>query len=166
MHFDTRTSEDAVRERERAIGEILTLVGLLVLLGITALAGGVMMITDPSGAALGMDTTLLDDVPWVSDFLVPGVLLAMLLGVLPMIVTAGLLWRFRLPWVGAAEHRLGFEWPLLASVAQGVGVVAWIGLQLLWLPETAPVQWVTLMIGVLITGMSLVPGMRDRYRVR
>ncbi len=166
MQLDNRSSKDAVRQRERAVGEILTLVGLLILLGIAALAGGVMMISDPSGAALGMDTTLLDDVPWVSDFLVPGVLLSVMLGVLPLVLSAGLLWRFGLPWVGAAERALGFEWPLIGSVVQGMGVVAWIGLQLLWLPESAPIQWVTLMVGVLILAMSLLPAVRDRYRLR
>lgn len=166
MQLDTRPSKDELRKRERTVGEIVTLVGLLLLLGVAALAGGVMMMTDPSGAALGLDTTMLAAVPWVSDYLVPGILLTLLLGVAPMVVTGGLLWRFRLPWVASVERGLGYQWPLLASVAQGLGVIAWIGLQLVWLPETATIQWVTLTIGVLIAGLSLLPAVRDRYRLR
>jgi hypothetical protein len=166
MQLDTRPSHDELRLRERTVGETVTLVGLLLLLAVAALAGGVMMMTDPSGATLGMDTALLDRVPWVSDYLVPGLLLTVLLGMAPIVVAAGLLWRFPVPGTAAIERRLGFEWPLLASVAQGLGVIAWIGLQLLWLPETATVQWVTLTTGALIVVFSLLPAVRDRYRVR
>ncbi|MGF1667861.1 MAG: hypothetical protein ACFCVC_16500 [Acidimicrobiia bacterium] len=166
MQLDARSSKDEFRRRERTVGEIVTLIGLLMLLAVAALAGGVMMMTDPTGTALGIDTTLLAEVPWVSDYLVPGVLLTVLLGVVPLVVTGGLLWRFPLPGVAAVERRLGYQWPLLASVTQGFGVVVWIGLQLLWLPETATIQWVTLTIVVLIMGFSLLPAVRDRYRVR
>jgi hypothetical protein len=166
MQLETRSPMEERRRRERTVGEIVTLVGLLMLLSIAALAGGAMMIEDPSGAALGMDTTLLARVPWVSDFLVPGMLLAVLLGVLPLVVAAGLLRHFPLPGVAAIERASGYRWPLLASVAQGIGVLVWIGLQFVWLPETATVQWVTIAIGGLIVGFSLLPAVRDRYRIR
>jgi hypothetical protein len=166
MQLDTWSSKGELRHRERRVTAVVTLVGLLLLLGVAALSGGVMLMTDRSGAALGMDTTLLSEVPLVSDYLVPGFLLAVLLGAVPLVVAAGLLWRFPLPGAAAVERRFGFRWPLPAAVAQGSGVVGWIALQLMWLPETATIQWVTLTVGVLIAGLALLPAVRERYRVR
>lgn len=150
---------------ERTLGEIVTLVGLLAFLGIAAIGGGVTMMADPSGSTLGMDTELLDRVPLVDDYFVPGILLTLLLGVFPLIVLAGLLWRFPMPGTAALERRLGFEWPVLAAVVQGLGVVVWIVLQLVWLPEAAAIQWVTMAVGVLIVVFAMLPAVRQRYRI-
>jgi hypothetical protein len=150
--------------RERMIGEVVTLAGLLVMLAVAAIAGGAMMMADPSGESLGLETAMLEEVPLVGDYLIPGVLLFALLGLAPLLVAAGL-FGLRLPGVERFERRLGYRWPLLASVAQGAIVVAWILLQYLWLPETAPVQWVTLVVGIGILIFSLLPGVRRRYAV-
>lgn len=145
-------------------GGILMLIGLLVLLGISASAAGVMMILDPTGADLNLSIDALDGVPLVSDYRIPGILLTLLMGVLPLLWVVGLITRARVPLFEPAERRIGLRWPLVASFAQGVGVIVWIVLQYLWLPETTAIQAVTLGVGALIAVFSVLPSVRSRYR--
>ncbi|HEX9615617.1 MAG TPA: hypothetical protein VGA55_08915, partial [Bacteroidota bacterium] len=47
---------------------------LLVFTGIAGVLGGLLLMADPSGATLGLATSLLEDTPF-TDYLVPGILL-------------------------------------------------------------------------------------------
>ena len=63
----------------------LTLVFLLALLGIGALYGGITLIIDPEGVLLGLPLTLLDH-SMFKDFLIPGILLFALFGLIPVLI--------------------------------------------------------------------------------
>jgi hypothetical protein len=65
------------------------LIGLLAVLGVRGLLGGGQFLLSPSGAIIGVSTAVLAPTP-VDDFLLPGVFLFVALGVLPLVVAAGL----------------------------------------------------------------------------
>ncbi len=65
--------------------KIKLLIFLLIFLGIGALYGGGSLIIDPSGELLGMPLTMLESSPF-NNFLLPGVILFLLLGVAPLLV--------------------------------------------------------------------------------
>lgn len=145
-------------------GGVISLAGLLVLLAIAAFGGGLSMIADPTGAGLGMEQWA-DQLPVFDDFLVPGYLLVVLQGVLPLLLAAGLLSRLELPLLAGMERALGYRWPLPGVVLEGVGIIAWIVVQLVTIPVTAPVQLVVLAIGVGLVVLALLPPVKARYRL-
>lgn len=59
------------------------------LLGTGAVAGGLMLVIEPSGKWLNMPDSLLKNAPF-TDFLIPGMILLLLLGVLPIYICISL----------------------------------------------------------------------------
>lgn len=114
----------------------VVVVGLEGFVGIGGLYGGVSLLRDtwelPGGwlAALPFD-----------DWTVPGVLLLVLIGV------PGL--------VGAVLEALGRRWVVPWSLAYGVGLVAWIGVQVLMVPFFF-LQPVIAAVGTVIAAASAV----------
>ncbi len=64
---------------------------ILIFTGISACFGGWMLITSPDGSSLGMTTGLLEHSPF-SDFLIPGIVLFTVIGLLSL-VSAYLIFR-------------------------------------------------------------------------
>ena len=75
-----RTPAGAPRRRPAGL---YLLVALMVLQGLSGGIGGAALVADPSGGLLRMPLTLLEGSPFTS-FLVPGLVLLTLLGVLPL----------------------------------------------------------------------------------
>jgi hypothetical protein len=91
-------------------------VGLLIWLGIGALAGGLSLVAAPDGGVMGFETSILEGSPF-SDFLIPGLILGGVFGVGSLVVAA----------MGIRHH------PLAPFVAFGIGCaqMIWIVIQLL-----------------------------------
>lgn len=99
-----------MRLRDRPLGHWL-LVAALAQLSVRALAGGSALVADPSGGLVGLSTATLDGTPF-GDFLVPGLVLAGVFGLLPAVAAAALLAR---PW-----------WGWFASTVVAVALVVWV----------------------------------------
>ena len=69
-----------------------TLLSLLAFLGIGALFGGGVLIVSPSGKLFGMPLSLLNHSPFTS-FLIPGLILIVVLGLVPCLLVVALLKR-------------------------------------------------------------------------
>ncbi|MEW6624904.1 MAG: hypothetical protein AB1420_17565 [Bacillota bacterium] len=69
------------------------LVFLHLLLGIGAFFGGLVLVIDPSGELIKMPIALLKHSPF-NSFLVPGIILLTMLGVLPLIVSYALITKW------------------------------------------------------------------------
>jgi hypothetical protein len=158
------TGERTARVQSRGAGLTITLISLLVLLALAALGGGLSMIMDPSGAALGLDENV-EYLPLFDDYLVPGVLLIILQGLVPLLLAFGLTTGFRVPLLGWAERLSGYRWPLIGTNLLGGGVVAWIVVQFWAFPAPAVAQFVILAIGVAIVVLAAMPSVRERYRI-
>ena len=63
---------------------------LLGFLGLGAIGGGLTVIISPSGALVGMPLSMLDESPFTS-FLLPGVFLFLVLGLVPFLLIFALL---------------------------------------------------------------------------
>ena len=123
----------------------LAIAGLCSFTGVTALIGGVPMVLAPDGGE-SMRLTMLEGSPFHS-FLVPGLLLAGVVGLLNLIAGTLVLRR----------HAAGE----LAGVAAGVALTTWIVVQVLML---GPVHWLQALyagIGLLtITGAAWLERLR------
>jgi hypothetical protein len=116
--------------------------GVLTLITLAALTGGVFLLADPSGAALGMSVTDMGTAPF-PDYTVPATVLLVLFGLLPIPILIGL-WR---------EKRWARE---LAGMI-GAALVVWITAQVIWFGLVSPVQPVVWFAGLALLSFGGAP---------
>jgi hypothetical protein len=145
---------------------VYLLITLLVFLGLNGLAGGVGLMSDPSGQAIGFPQWWLDNTPF-NTYLIPGIILFTVLGV--FLIVVGFLLFFKPDWsvVRGLEHRTHKHWSWLASMTVGIATVIWIVVQFLMLGARHPIQIgleiIIITLGVLILSVSLFPSVRRHY---
>lgn len=106
------------RNRPLAFWALLALLGLL---GVSGLAGGAQFILDPAGGIVGISTAELAGSPF-ADYLVPGIVLFVVLGVGPLVVCYGLLRTRRWAWPAAIAVGLALAvWVLVEGLVIGFG---------------------------------------------
>ena len=118
--------------------------------GLSGIAGGIGLVGDPTGDNLGIPVSWLQGSPF-DDYLVPGLILLVVLGVFPLIVTYGL-WTQR-----------SWAWP--AALLVGVGLLVWIGVEILVIgyQPAPPLQLIYGLLGLVILGLALLPSVRRFY---
>lgn len=129
---------------------VYVLLLLLLVQALSALAGGIPMIVDPSGAMFGFPADMLENSPF-DNYLVPGLILTFVLGVFPLAVVFGL-WRRK-------------AWAWGGSAAVGVALVIWIVVQVLMTGLNvgySPLQAVYGLLGFVLIVLTLLPSVR-RY---
>jgi hypothetical protein len=115
-------------------------VGLQVMTGLLAIPVGWSFIQDPSGQALGLPAGWIEATPFGS-YLVPGLYLLFVNGFGMLAVAA----------LGAMRHPLA---PWLTGVL-GVGLIIWILVQIVVMPETMILTWVFLATGTVMGVIAL-----------
>lgn len=122
---------------------------LLVLAG-GGFFGGINFVVSPDGSSMGLDAELVP--AWLpGDYLVPGVVLLTVFGVMP--VMAALLWRFRI--LRAAQ----------ATVFLGASLVTWMVIQFALIGLIAPPMQLTFTaIGAALACLGIVELRRAKAR--
>jgi hypothetical protein len=125
------------------------LLALLVVQGLGGLGGGLALTLKPDGSIMQMPLSYLDGSPF-SDFLIPGLILLLVLGVLPLVAAVGV-WRRR-------------KWGWFAAFIVGCALMIWILVEItivpfIWLQPTFGV------IGVLIFAVAALKSVRRFYGV-
>lgn len=96
-----------------------TLKALQLFIGVTALFGGYKLLSDPTGAALGLNTSILSGSPF-HNFLIPSIFLFLVLGCGNTVYAVKAVYRKTC----TAE---------IANIALGFFLVLWILLQVRWI---------------------------------
>lgn len=115
-------------------------VALELFTGTLAIPVGLMFITDPTGASIGLPSGWIEATPFGSYF-VPGLYLLLANGLGMLLVAALTILR----------HTIA---PWLTGVL-GVGLIVWILVQLAVMPETMILQWIFLAIGIALGFVAL-----------
>jgi hypothetical protein len=110
------------------------LIGLDLFTAIGALFGAIAMFSDPHGSPIGLQQDLLTRTPFAS-YVLPGVILLVSNGVLPLIAVIGIVTRR--------------TWAFAAQFLAGVALMGWMGGQVAMVGFIAPIQAVMLIVGVL-----------------
>ncbi len=135
-----------LKKRRRSVSLYLLLAALL-FLGLNAVAGGFVLVADPAGSTMGLSVGVLQGSPF-SNFLIPGLVLLLVLGVFPLIVVYGL-WARR--W-----------WSWRAALLVGPAVIVWLIVEILVVGyhSQPPLQLVIGLLGLTISVLVLLPSVR------
>ncbi|MEZ4862794.1 MAG: hypothetical protein R3C14_15870 [Caldilineaceae bacterium] len=102
-------------------------------IGVGAVAGGLGLALDPSGATLGTPLALLEDTPFTT-FLIPGIVLLVVNGLGSLAAAVASFTRQR--YTGEA------------ALALGAFLIAWILVQVYWMAGFHWLHWLYLMLGI------------------
>jgi hypothetical protein len=133
-----RPTGEAIPQPELGLAGKVCL-ALLTLLGLGALAGGIVLATAPDGSGMGMDVAVLAGSPF-PDFLVPGLILAGLFGIGSLLIVA----------MGLARLTVA---PFLAF-AIGCAQMVWITVELAIIKEFSVLHPTFFAIGLLIAASA------------
>jgi hypothetical protein len=137
------------------------LIIIMIFLGIGAIISGPMLFLSPDGDLMGMSTDLLEGSPF-SNYLIPGLILFIFVGVLPLLVGIGLIntkWK-GLFFLNPFPHR---HWAWTGSVAAGLALLIWIITETVMLGYISFLQPVMGIWGALILALTALPAVRRYY---
>ena len=159
----TRPEDPAARARRpAALRLVLVLLGFL---GLTALGGGIEMLVYPHGSPY-VPAAWLDGLPLVDSWRVPGLILGGGLGLGSLLVGYGLLRRPRWRWLDGLERRTRHHGSWLGTMLLGAGLVAWIGVELVLIPERSAIEALYAAIGVALVLLPWAPSVRQHLEPR
>lgn len=117
----------------------------------SGLYGGGALILDPTGSSLQMPLSLLEGSPF-NDYLIPGMILFVVLGIFPSIVFYGLLRKKVWAWLGA--------------VLVGVALIIWIGTEIVMVGYHAepPLQLVYGLVGIILFILTQMPSLQSELK--
>ncbi|MGD8602835.1 MAG: hypothetical protein PVF19_15890, partial [Gemmatimonadota bacterium] len=129
------------------------LAGALTFQGASGVGGGLVLSLDPSGESVGIPLEWLQGSPF-PDYMVPGVILLVLLGIGPLVVAYGV-------WTGQV-------WSWSASVFVAFSLLTWLGVEIVVIgyhPEP-PLQMVYGIVALSILVGAYFPSVRGYLRSR
>lgn len=139
------------------------LVACLALLGLGALGGGGALVLRPDGGILGMPLSMLENSPF-GNFLLPGAVLFLFLGVYPLAVAYALLARPKWRWAAALNLDRERHWSLSHALYVGLILILWMDFQVMFIGYGSFIQGAYALFGVLIAVLALLPPLKSYYR--
>jgi hypothetical protein len=139
------------------------LIALLTLLGIGAIYGGGLLIISPSGDLLGLPISLLEPSPFDS-FLLPAIILFIILGILPILVSFALIYKFEIKLFQRLNAFKDMHWSWSFSVYISFALIIWIQLQMVFVNEVFWVYTVYIFWAIIMLFTTLLPQLRNNYR--
>ncbi|MEO6851160.1 MAG: hypothetical protein ABI203_01180 [Mucilaginibacter sp.] len=140
------------------------LIGLLAILGLSALGGGGALILSPSGKLIGgLPLAMLQNSPF-TDFFVPGIILFMVLGVAPLSLIISLLKKNELKFFDWVNCFNDMHWAWTFSIYIAFALIIWIQTEMLMISS---IHWSHALytgLAVLIIFVALLPQVRNLYR--
>jgi len=143
---------------------INVLLFLLLFLLLGALSGGIALVINPSGGLLQMPITILENSPF-NNFLIPGLILFTVLGLLPALVFYSLLKRPHWIWVNVLNIYSDMYWAWTFTLYVGFALIIWISVQTLLINSVHLVHTGYVMLGLIIVSIALLPSVRRYYRL-
>jgi hypothetical protein len=127
---------------------VYVLLSLLFFQGLSGVWGGINLVLDPTGNTLQIPLEWLEGSPF-SNYLLPGFILLLVLGLYPLGVSYGL-WR-----------RSNGSW--FAAVSVGGALIIWIAVEILIIGyhPRPPLQSIYGSVGLAILALAMVPSVRQ-----
>ena len=137
---------------------------LLAFLGLSAIGGGGALIISPSGKLLGgLPLSILKNSPF-ADFLIPGIILFVVLGLVPTL----LIFALRKKTSSAfAEHFNFFKdmhWAWSFSIYVAFALIIWIQVETMYIQGVGWLQTFYMLLSIPFIFVALLPRVRDFYK--
>jgi len=139
------------------------LVFLLGFLGVGAFGGGGVFILSPGGEMMGMPVSAIGNSPF-SSFLIPGIILFTVLGLLPLLLVYALIKK---PGWRSPEYFNFFNdmhWAWTYSVYAGFALIIWIQTEMICMKTVHWSQSLYMGIALAILFVALLPQVRMVYK--
>ena len=142
-----------------------TLIVLQALLAIGALYGGGAMIISPAGELLGLPLSMLESSPF-NDFLIPGIILFVVLGIVPCLTVYGLLSKQNMKYAEMINLFSDMHWAWSFSIYVSIALIIWIQIQILFVDGVHWAHTLYIFWGILMIVIALLPGIRSQYNLK
>ncbi|MDB5241022.1 MAG: hypothetical protein JWP57_1647 [Spirosoma sp.] len=136
---------------------------LLGFLGLGAIGGGGVFIISPSGKLIGMPLSLLDKSPF-TDFMIPGIILFIVLGLIPCGLVVALLKRPVSKWADRFNFFPDMYWAWTGSIYVAFALIIWIQIQMVFLQAVDWLHTVYMFLAIAILFVALLPTVRSVYK--
>ncbi|MEI7898596.1 MAG: hypothetical protein WCJ26_16285 [bacterium] len=137
---------------------------LLSFLGISAIGGGGALIISPSGKLLGgLPLSILEKSPF-NDFLIPGIILFVVLGLLPSLTVWALIKK---PESKIAEYFNFFKdmhWAWSFCIYIAFALIIWIQVETIFVQGTGWLQTFYMLFSIPLVFVALLPQVRILYK--
>jgi hypothetical protein len=139
------------------------LIFLLGFLGLGALYGGGVLIFSPSGELMGMPLKMLQYSPF-SNFLIPGIILFFILGMLPIVVIYALIRKpeWRLPEYVNVFTDMHWAWTFSVYIA--FSLIIWIQTEMMILKAVHWSHSLYIGIAIIILFVTILPQNRSVFK--
>jgi hypothetical protein len=163
--------EDCERHRERGAdmavtvtpavtghrpAAVWTTIGVLVFLGVSAVAGGVAMVF---GIGAAPPREWLGRIPLINTWVIPGLVLGIGFGLGSLLAAYGMLRRPRWARLRPVERLTRRHWSWIVTILLGLGHIAWIVIELIYIPLSG-LQAVYGSVGVALLLLPVHPAVR------
>lgn len=137
---------------------------LLAFLGLSAIGGGGALIISPSGKLLGgLPLSILDKSPF-TNFLIPGIILFFVLGLVPSLLVLALLKK---PASKLAEQFNFFKdmhWAWSFSIYSAFALIIWIQVETIYVQGVGWLQTFYMLFAIPLIFVGLLPQVRNLYK--
>ena len=138
------------------------LIFLLSFLALGALGGGGLLIIDPSGELLGTPLSMLDTSPF-NDFLIPGIILFIVFGVVPFMLIYALLKKSKSIVAERLNTFKDMHWSWSFTIYLGFALIIWIQLQIVFIDGVGWLHTFYTFLALIILFVTLLPKIRLHY---
>ncbi|WP_010632870.1 hypothetical protein [Sporolactobacillus vineae] len=153
-----------MRSAKHKTGWCSVLIFLQLLLGVGAIFGGGALILSPDGTLLRIPIELLRYSPF-HTFLIPGLILFSVLGVLPLIAAFFLITEKRPRFGRGFSLYKDIHWAWNVSLYIGFILIGWIMIEVYIFQAIAFIHVFYLFLGMAIQAVTLLPSVKDHYLI-
>jgi hypothetical protein len=149
-------------KRSRPFGAWVLIV-LHFLIGAAALISGAMFFMAPDGRLMQMPVTFLEGSPF-NNFLIPGIILFLFVGVFPVMVGIGLVKKSIWSGLDILNPFKSYCWAWTASWSAGLIILIWIISETVMLGYISFLQPFIISYGLVLILVTFLPGVRRWYK--
>jgi magnesium-transporting ATPase (P-type) len=132
-------------------------------LGLGAIGGGGALIVSPSGELIGMPLSILSNSPFKS-FLIPGIILFSVLGVIPTLLLFPLLRYTKSGFADRFNIFNDMQWAWTFTIYIAFALIIWIQAQMLFIHAVHWAHTLYMFIALAIIFVALLPSNRNTYK--
>jgi hypothetical protein len=137
---------------------------LLAFLGLSALGGGGALIVSPSGRLLGgLPLSILEHSPF-ENFLIPGIILFIVLGLFPTLLIFALLKKPNSPFAEYFNFFKDMHWAWTFSIYVAFALIIWIQVETFYVQGVGWLQNFYMLFSIPLIFVTLLPQVKDFYK--